>query len=178
MNISEKYLKSVLSYLVTLDQKLSIYQFELIINNRFRLMKAQHLPGEFYRILLDSSFISLCDPDKKQREAFKVTELGKNYVSSELQEQQKILSNLNLCLSTLELEDIETTPPFMKFSFEARRFKGLVLLDGNDGRLQVSMPNDSPDEVEYLEYPLNEILGNLEIFKSRIEEQINSLKKQ
>ncbi|MFA0964965.1 hypothetical protein AB9P05_24365 [Roseivirga sp. BDSF3-8] len=139
-------------------------------------MKARHLPGEYYRILLDNNFISLCDPEKKQREAFKVTELGKNYVSSELQEQQKVLYNLKLCLGTLRLENIEITPPFMRFNFEERVFKVLVLLDGSDGRLQVSLPNDSPEAVEYLEFPMNEILGNPEIFKSRIEAQINSLK--
>lgn len=176
INIPEKYLKAVLSYLITIDQKLSIYQLEMIINNRFRLMKAPHLPGEYYRMLLDSSFISLCEPENKQREAFKVTDLGKDHVSLDRQEQQKVLSDLKLCLGNLGLADIEIVTPFLSFNVEERRFKLLVLLDINDSRLQVSLPNDSPEAVEYIEYPLHEILNDPEILRDRIKEQIDILK--
>ena len=65
--------------------------------------------------------------------------------------------------------------PFLRFSILDRIYKVSVFLDNQNSKLTLSLPSDSSEAVEYVEYSLSEILNAPEILRGRIKKQIDIL---
>lgn len=162
MDIPEPYIKAVLCYLITLNRKLSIYQFEIRIGNSFRFKTLPYLPGEFYRVLMDRNLITKCMPEGNQMDAFTVSELGKQYVGKELAESQSFLSRLSETLSTLSLTDVNIQVPFLKFSVNRQFVRLLILFWDGQYKLLISVAKDiSSEHIEYAEIIVDNKTSNI-----------------
>lgn len=165
--------KMVLCYMYASKKQFSIYEFEKIILYNF---KSDVMPVHFYKSFLDSGYINPCKPEGKQREAFEITELGKEFIVKELLELERIFGKLIDEFKGIELKGVELKGPFLRFSILDRIYKISIFLDNQNGKLIFSLPNNSSEAVEYAEYLLSEVLNTPEILKDRIKEQIDILK--
>ena len=172
MEISESLKKMILCYLHSIGGQVSHYKFDRMIVYSFR---SDILPGSFIKSFLDSEVLEKIIPGDGHMESYKITELGKEFIAEELFDLERTFDKLVDALKDIEVRGVDIKGPFLRFSILDRIYKVSVFLDRENSRLTLSLPIDSPEAVDYIEYPLHEVLNAPEILRDRLKEQIDIL---